>query len=470
MSERLQNSDEASKQMTECDDLEGEVISFEDEEEASPSLVLEADRRAIRTRSADPEIESLHGKHKRGKLLLQPEFQRHFVWDKKKASRLIESALLQVPIPIIYLAEEDGGRESVIDGQQRLTSFFSYVDNAWPLGGAFKLVGMQVFPELNGKTFKELDDQLQDRIRYYQVRAITICQDSDSDLKFEIFYRLNTGSVPLNDMELRNCVYRGPYMELLKELSEDADFRFVLGLKRADPRMRDVELVLRFAAFFSATYLKYQEPMRRFLNREMEIRRNITSHSADELRKAFKNGVAIAKSLFGANAFRRFIGGNQRDHNGDWKSGSSNAAIYDIVMGTFCERDKARVHASLDACREALLDLMVSDEGFVDAVVAGTGDAQRVRRRFDLARLRMDQVLESTGRQARCFSRKLKEELYESDATCAICGQRISHIDDAAVDHIEQYWLGGQTIPENARLAHRFCNNTRARGAAPVGQ
>jgi uncharacterized protein with ParB-like and HNH nuclease domain len=100
-------------------------IQFEDEdsEESTENEFSQSDR-TIRTNSADPEIESLHGKWKRGRLVLQPSFQRQYVWDKVKASRLIESALLAVPLPIVYLAEETNNTESVIDGQQRLTSFF----------------------------------------------------------------------------------------------------------------------------------------------------------------------------------------------------------------------------------------------------------------------------------------------------------------------------------------------------------
>ncbi len=432
------------------------------EDEEIP-ISIEPGRRSLKTSSVDAEIESLYGKWKRGKLILQADFQRQFVWDRAKASRLIESALLAVPLPIIYLAQEDNSRESVIDGQQRLTSFFSFIDGVFPNKQPFRLSGLKVFPELTGKAFADLEESLQDKIRYYSIRTITILTDSDADLKFEIFERLNTGAVPLNDMELRNCVYRGPYMALLKELAADPDFKQLVGLKEPDTRMRDIELVLRFAAFYHATYLKYQSPMKRFFNRDMEKYRNISAQEADHLRHAYKNGLQIIKSLFGDRAFHRYQKGTSASPNGAWEEKRFNASLYDALMGAFCERDKNQVYGALDSLREGLIDLMATDQEFIDAILLGTSQPIRVRKRFDMVRLLVDSVLASRPEQPRCFSLKLKQELHERDARCALCKQHIQHIDDAAVDHIEQYWRGGKTIPENARLAHRYCNTARPR-------
>jgi len=181
--------------------LPASQLEFEDDDDSQESLGIEKSSQQIRTKSADPELESLYGKYKRGKLVLQPDFQRDFVWDRSKASRLIESVLLEVPLPMIYVAQEEDGRELVIDGQQRLTSFFSFMDGRFPTGEEFYLSGLKVLSSLNRKSFAELDTNLQDKIRYYQIRVITILSDCNTDLKFEIFERLNTGSVPLNDME-----------------------------------------------------------------------------------------------------------------------------------------------------------------------------------------------------------------------------------------------------------------------------
>jgi hypothetical protein len=445
-----------------------EVEALEDEE--SSVLQIPEDKRRIHTGQADPEIDSLHGKYKRGKLVLQPDFQRQFVWDAKKSSRLIESALLSIPLPVIYLSEEPDNREHVIDGQQRLTSFFAFLDGKLPNGRDFRLQGLQVFPEHEGKLFRELPDEVQDKIRYYKIRTVTLHKESDADLKFEVFERLNTGSVSLNDQELRNCIFRGPYNALLKDLSRDPDFCHLLGLSGPDKRMKDVELVLRFAAFNHATYLNYKPPMKRFLNEDMKRYQNLSDADAQALRQGFKNAVQIIRSLLDRNAFKRFYKGDSRNPNGRWEPKKFNASLYDILMYSFAREDKNTVFRNLDAVREALIYLMTSDQEFIDSIELSTSSLQAVTTRFDKWRLTLRDILGVGHKEPRCFSGQLKQELFQADSTCAICGQQIQAIDDAAVDHIRQYWTGGATIPENARLTHRYCNWSRSRndGAVPA--
>jgi hypothetical protein len=150
---------------------EGQELEFESPlEEEVVSIDVPPQTRTVHTDGADPEIASLHGKFKRGKLIVQPDFQRHFVWDATKASRLIESALLSIPIPIVYISEEPDNKEYVIDGQQRLTSFFSFLDGKFPDGADFRLTGLKVFAELNGKKYAALSEKLQDAIVRIRVR------------------------------------------------------------------------------------------------------------------------------------------------------------------------------------------------------------------------------------------------------------------------------------------------------------
>jgi len=442
-----------------------EELEIEELEEDGQDLHLADTNRTIHTQPSDPDIDGLYKRWKRGKLVLQPDFQRQYVWDHAKASRLVESVLLSVPLPIIYLAEEADGKAAVIDGQQRLTALFSFIDAKHPAGETFKLTGLNVLTELNGETFPQLEDVHQDTFREYPIRVVTILKDSHADLKFEIFERLNTGSVPLNDMELRNCVYRGEYIALLKELADLPDFRELMGLKKPDRRMREVEFVLRFAAFHHASYLKYQPPMRRFLNQDMQARQHITKDDADDLRRAFKTALAVSKSLFGDHAFKRFYRGTDENRDGYWEPKKFNASLYDVVMGVFAGADKPRVYACLDSLREAVVDLMANNDEFIETITLGTSSQDRVRKRFDLMRARVEPILTQHPQQPRCFTLQLKKELFEADSTCGICGNAIQGVDDAAVDHVEQYWMGGKTIPENARLTHRYCNWARSKSA-----
>lgn len=420
-------------------------------------------RSKIFTDQGDPEIDSLYNKWKRGKLVIQPNFQRQFVWDAAKSSRLIESALLDIPLPVIYISQESDGREYVIDGQQRLTSFFSFIDGVFPSGYDFRLSGLKVFSELNRKKFSGLLENDQDKVRCCKIRTITFRKESDPNLKFEIFERLNTGSVSLNDQELRNCIYRGPYNQLIRELALDQEFLTLIGISKPDKRMKDVELVLRFASFFHQTYLNYKPPIRTFLNREMEKYQFISVNDASELKTAFKNSIYIVKSLLGKYAFKRYYKGTNSNPNGNWEPKKFNASLYDILMYSFAREDKNNVFRNLDAVREALIYLMTSDHEFIDSIELSTSSVQAVTKRFDKWRLTLQQVVGIQNKEPRCFSYDLKQQMFDQNCICDICGQKIQSVDDSALDHIEQYWRGGKTIPENARLTHRFCNSARSR-------
>jgi hypothetical protein len=117
--------------------------------------------------------------------------------------------------------------------------------------------------------------------------------------------------------------------------------------------------------------------------------------------------------------------------------------------------------ANLDAIREAWISLMAEDDNFIDSIELSTSSIKSVTYRFDAWRKVLDEILNKASKEPRLFTRDLKEKLFSENPTCKLCNQRISEIDDAAVDHIRQYWLGGKTIPENARLTHRYCNWAR---------
>lgn len=449
----------------EQESFERDEIQFDEQPEENQENNEVKLSRNIITDKADPEVESLYKKYKKGILDVQPKFQRHFVWDKTKASRLIESALLDIPLPVVYLSEEKDGKLIVIDGQQRLTSFFAFIDNKWPDDDSeFSLTGLKIFKELKGKKYKDKEFvDFQEKITSCVIRTITFRKESDADLKFEVFERLNTGSVSLNDQELRNCMYRGKFNDLLFELADDKDFKYLLGLDKPDKRMKDVELVLRFCSFYLNTYLKYKSPMRKFLNDTMEDNKNVSDEKIKEIKAAFKNSVTIIRSIFDKHAFKRFYRGNEKNKDGYWETKKFNASLYDILMYSFANSDKNTVYQNLDSIKEGLINLMTNDQEFIDSIELSTSSVTAVTKRFDKWRLALQDIIGISKKEVRCFTYKLKEELFNLDSTCSICGNKITSIDDSAVDHIEQYWTGGKTIPENARLTHRYCNWSRPR-------
>ena len=436
--------------------MDDEFLEFtEDDEEVDLS-----GKRKIDFSPKDSDIDGLHRQYEKRRLLIQPNYQRKYVWDQKKASLLIESILMNIPIPIVYLAATPDDKINVIDGQQRLTSIFSFIEGKFPDGREFKLTGTSVFPELKKKGFADLDETTQNKILDYSIRTITFSVDSDPDLQYEIFTRLNTGSVSLNTQELRNCVYRGEFNEFIKELAADKEFLALLGLNEPHKRMADVELVLRFISFYEKTYMNYKSPIKKFLNDTMRDNASISAEKKKRIRDAFKNAVTNLTSLLGENSFRRY---KFNGKEGVWEKSRINVALYDILMDSMARYDTTVVMRHLDAIKEAYIDLMVSNQDFIDSVVIQTSDTTVVNRRFKIWNKVLEDIIQDDKADVRFFSKALKQKLYEADPTCAICGQNINSIDDSAVDHIEQYWMGGKTIPENARLTHRYCNWSRAR-------
>ena len=425
----------------------------------------------VSTDTRDYPIKALYDSWKDGDLILNPKFQRYKVWDLKKSSLLIESVFLNIPIPPVYLAEDIDNKLIVIDGQQRLNALLSFIDGeielfdnrkkAW-VKREFRLKGLRILKELNDKTFQELDPSLKREYKNKTIRVAVIEKDSDPKVKYEVFERLNKGAVQLNAQELRNCIFRGPYIDLINELSELRDYLFLLGLKEPHPRMLDKELVLRFFAFYHTPYYNYSGPMKTFLDKEVEKYRFIRDEEAENLRKIFKKSVELTKYTFGDKAFRRFVIGDEKNPNGHWED-RINKALFDIVMWGFTLYEKNQVMPYLDAIREELIYLMTSDEDFIRSITKSTDKKEHIYIRFSKWQESLRKIIGYPRHEPRTFSLKLKEELWRKNPYCAICGQKIHLLDDAEVDHIEEYWRGGKTIPENARLVHRYCNRSRRR-------
>lgn len=436
---------------------EEELLELTEEQDGDVDL---SGRKKISFTGKDSDIDGLYRNYQKGRLLIQPDYQRKYVWDPKKASLLIESILINIPIPIVYLAATPEEKINVIDGQQRLTSIFSFIEGKFPDDRVFKLTGLQVLTDLKGKTYKDLDESLQNKISDYCIRTITFTADSDPDLQYEIFSRLNTGSVALNAQELRNCIYRGRFNEFIKELACDPEYLALLGLSSSHKRMVDVELVLRFIAFYKNTYINYKPPIKMFLNDTMRTNKNIDFIEEKKIKEAFKRAVTNLTSLLGPNSFRRF---KIIDKDGEWEKNRLNVALFDILMDSMARLDTSVLMRHLDSIREAYIDLMVSNQDFNDSIMINTSDAPVVAKRFKIWNSVLDSIVGDDKAETRLFTKAFKQKLFDADPTCAICNQHINSIDDSAVDHIEQYWMGGKTIPENARLTHRYCNWSRAR-------
>jgi hypothetical protein len=380
------NSDEFEGVDLEDEELEddnGNAVELEatgaDSSVETFSHVAPPDRRLI-TQPYDLAVSDLVHQIDNNRLHLRPVYQRRYVWDNKKASKLVESLLINVPIPVCYLAEESDGTRSVIDGQQRLRSLFRYLENQFALGS------LEVLPELNRKRFHQLTERQQRLIGNRTIRCIVISEDSDPDIRFDVFERLNTGSVPLTAQELRNSVYRGNFNSALKQLASDERFRRCMG-GRTDTRMAFEELVLRFFAL-DERLEDYRPSLKRLLNVYMRDYKDLSTDALGVLSERFLTTADKAYAVYGENCFRR---ANPSDSGGSWLN-TINSAVYDVVM-----LNLARVDASVEqlaARRVDIIDetvnLMLSDEDFADAISLATGDRARLHRRVRLFSERLE--------------------------------------------------------------------------------
>lgn len=395
----------------------------------------------------------------KGYLIVNPEWQRGYVWDKKRASKLIESFLKDVPVPVIYLSQREDGKYEIIDGLQRLMSVFKYFKNS------YELSSLELLPLLSGKKYKELPEQLQLKLENTTVRTFELSPKTPKEMMFLIFERLNTGGVALNEMEIRNCIYSGALMSLLEELSRNKDFITATNTETISKRMDDRNLVLRFLAFYERHYSKCKRGLKRFLNEFCGTYRKPSDTQLQDLKNKFNHAMKAANTIFGTDAFR-LRRETAKGTPGEWAT-RINASVFQVIAVSFTNYRFEQLQRRADAIREAYIDLVSSPENklWVEYTKTSTGDYSRIEYVFTIWEQRLKDAIGDCepNDSERCFSTKLKEALYESQKqTCAICGQKMMLLMDAEVDHIEHYWKGGKTIPENARLVHRHCNRARS--------
>ncbi len=446
--------------------MEEKYLSHEEEKEIDDiiednvDLDIEADQRKIIWQAKDFSIREFLTMKNDGELALQPNYQRNYVATDLIASKLIESILLDVPIPVVYLAEEQDGSYSVIDGQQRLTSFLSFLEGKFPDNRPFKLSGLKVLPELNRKLFTDLDPELQKKIRSTTIHSIIIKKESNSDIKFEIFERLNTGSTKLNEDEIRNTVYRGKYIDLLAELSENQGFHVLVRKDNFKKRMIYRGMILRFFALSEKSYLNYKSSMKQFSNKELRDNRDLSQSKEKEYKARFEHCLDLVKLVYGEMAFRRYMPG-ENGEAGKWGDSQINMALYDLQMVGFVNYSKNDVLAKADLIREGLLDLMINNQQFRELLIWQTSDTDKLKKRFRIYMDKLESIIGDPSYSQRNFSFSVKQDLFNAKPYCAISGQQILAIEDSEVDHIIPYSKGGKTEINNAQLVLRYFNRAK---------
>lgn len=327
-----------------------------------------------------------------GDLRLDPDYQRQYRWDDEKASRFIESVSLNIPVPVLYLAEETDGSFSVIDGQQRLTSLMRFIKSN-ELGAIFPqseiqellLVGLKVRPDMNGKRYAELERADRSAIAKRPVRCIVVLNESDATLKFEVFERLNTGSASLTDQEVRNCIYRGSYNTLIKELAANKKFTQMASLPESEQNtMKHAELVLRFLAYSDLTdKLDYSGNMAEYLNNHMELNREISSQRREDLKNNFETTIEILyESLGPAVAFRK-PSDRHSPLGAIYAQNLINGAILESQMIAVSRMVYSGKALSKDDVKKRLLEAFGIDE-YWNCLFQGTAQRSKAMRRNDV--------------------------------------------------------------------------------------
>lgn len=313
---------------------------------------------------------------------LDPDFQREFVWKEDKQSRLVESVLMRIPLPVFYVAEDKTGNFVVVDGLQRLTTLKRFRNNELQLSLRNS--------ELNGKSFRTISGQLKNRFEDGQLTFYIIDSKAPERIRLDIFERVNSGE-PLTKQQMRNALYNGPATRLLRELADSDEFKQATSGAFSGPdsttEQRDREVINRFLAFRVhgwRTYTK-QPDMAEFLGSALREVNEMEAAKRDELREGFLRSMRLNQQIFGHHAFRKHKGENDRRH-------PISAPLFEVFSVLLFPYTENRItQASAANLRRGFYKLM-DNKKFQWAISAGTGKTDSVSDRFGLAEALIHEV------------------------------------------------------------------------------
>jgi hypothetical protein len=307
-----------------------------------------------------------------GAVDIAPRFQRRDRWSIAKQCALIESFLLNIPVPPIYLAEDELGTYSVIDGKQRITAIKAFLEDE------FSLRPLERFPEIAGRSFAMLPRVIQNALDLRPIRSVTLLRQSDQELKYEVFHRLNTGGEVLNPQEIRNVIYRGSLNDKIYELANSPFLRQQLkiaGVRSPSYRnMADAEYVLRFLTL-SETWENFSGDLSYSMNLFMRQYRHSNSRVLKEMTASFTRALEACHRIFGVKAFKRAEGGLWRNQ--------ALAGMYDAEMVAIGELSESELKRALANQQKVIAgtENLFRDFSFEQAVRQGTNTPSRVKYR-----------------------------------------------------------------------------------------
>lgn len=337
---------------------------------------------------------------------LAPSFQRNFVWDSIRQSRLIESLMLRIPIPMFYVAANSDGTWDVVDGLQRLTTIRNYIlgeDKDVPEAKVFSLLELEFWGDrFNGKSFKEIESdsvnsRIVNNILETELRFTVINPGTPEEVKRNIFKRINTGGMPLTQQEIRHALYQGISTKLLEDLVGLNEFQNAVDHSIDDSRMAGRELVLRFLAFYLFKDVAFDGDMDKLLSNTMRAinlfplnsesdllkifkdcnPRRVLSYEIESIKKSFKTSMQRSLEFFEEYAFRKGISGQRRT--------PINKALFEAWTTIFADLSEDQYH-SLFSKREIILleykNILNSDD-FDRAISRDSASVFGVRERYN---------------------------------------------------------------------------------------
>jgi hypothetical protein len=338
------------------------------------------EKRYLNTASYDFSVQSLvdYMSGDYPKIILEVPFQRNFIWKEDRASQLIESVIMNVPIPPLYFAEEENGKWLVIDGLQRLNSLLHFYQNE------YKLKGLEIIKELDDLKYKDLPPKAKSLLNDGLLRVNVIKKDSHSDIKYDIFMRLNKGSVSLNYQELRNCLYRGHLNDEARLFTKNnKEYQKLLGLSKPHSRFLDVELIMRVFALSEKLELNedgnyqiasYSGRMVNFINDYMDNTKRISLTDAKQKLEDF--GLTIKKviAVFGStNAFKDETAKIRR----------FNKSIAEFILISFRKFDIDILTEKRREIKTLLSEILTNNNEFKKSISQNTSDKDVVNYRIN---------------------------------------------------------------------------------------
>ena len=379
---------------------------------------------------------------------LQPDYQRNYVMKEFQASRLIESVLMWIPLPVVYFSEESNNKYSIIDGQQRITSIVNYMKND------FSLRWLEELLELNWKKFKDLSEECQNALENASLNAIILSKESN-ELKYEIFARLNQWSIKLKPQELRNCIYRWSFNSFINDLAENN--KHLKDLFWGDNKRKDYqENILRFFAL--RDIFSYSSSMDKTMNLFMSKHQNDSDNEIEKSRKLFNGTIDIVKQVLWNSAFSAY------DRKKWMITKKFSWSVYDSIIIAFSNFNAHDLIIHADEIKKKIDQMKKHDLQYQDYTYAATWSKDRVLWRVMMV---YNAIKEIVWKNADCgnirnYSQDVKEQLRHDWYICSYCNQTIQNIDDAEVDHIKPYSLWWTTTIDNAQLLHRRCNREKS--------